>query len=79
MSTIGYAILICINFSTYKIENNSDENEKLIFDKFKITKLMSFRYLLISVLIISIAALSISITMPSWGPRKSITFFQWWK
>ena len=75
MSTIGYAILICINFSTFKIENNFDENEKLIFDKFKIMKFMSFRCLLISILMISIVVLSISTTMPHYGPQKSLTFF----
>lgn len=75
MSTIGYAILICINFSTFKIENNFDENEKLIFDKFKIIKFMSFRFLLISILMISIVVLSISTTMPHYGPQKSLTFF----
>ena len=75
MSTIGYAILICINFSTFTIENNFDENEKLIFDKFKIMKFMSFRFLLISILMISIVVLSISTTMPHYGPQKSLTFF----
>ena len=75
MSTLGYAILICINFSTFKIENNFDENEKLIFDKFKIMKFMSFRCLLISILMISIVVLSISTTMPHYGPQKSLTFF----
>jgi len=78
MATIGYAILICINFSTYKIEKNFDENQSFISDKFKVKKLMSFRSLFISIFIIAITMLSTSVTMPSCCPQKSLIFFQWW-
>ena len=78
MATIGYAILICINFSTYKIEKNFDENQSFISDKFKVKKLMSFRSLFISIFIIAITMLSTSVTMPHCCPQKSLIFFQWW-
>ena len=77
MSAIGYAILLCINFSNFKSKKNTDKNNKLIFDKLSITKFKSIRTLCIYIFVVITILSSINITMPHCCPQKSLTFIEW--
>ena len=78
ISTIGYAILLCIHFSNYKIDENSNENKNFLIFKTQKVNIISLNNLIIFALISLLILISISITMPNCCPQKSINLFEWW-
>ncbi len=78
ISTIGYAILLCIHFSNYKIDENSNENKNFLIFKTQKVNIISLNNLIIFALISLLILISISITMPHCCPQKSINLFEWW-
>ena len=78
ISTIGYAILLCIHFSNYKIDENRNENKNFLIFKTQKVNIISLNNLIIFALISLLILISISITMPHCCPQKSINLFEWW-
>ena len=78
ISTIGYAILLCIHFSNYKIDENSNENKNFLIFKTQKVNIISLNNLIIFALVSLLILISISITMPHCCPQKSIILFEWW-
>ena len=79
ISTIGYAILLCINFSNYKIDKNSNENKNFLIFKTQKVNIINLKNLVFFAFISLLILISISITMPHCCPQKSLSLFEWWK
>ena len=79
ISTIGYAILLCINFSNYKIDKKNNENKNFSIFKTQKVNIINLKNLVFFAFISLLILISISITMPHCCPQKSLSLFEWWK